>query len=81
MSVEHRVTIQTADFGAAPETAVVRLASLLADHWAVYLDTRTASGAELRLIAHDRKGVGSAEAAIDEALTQPELRGWTRVSD
>ncbi|MEU7279192.1 hypothetical protein AB0A69_10495 [Streptomyces sp. NPDC045431] len=77
------MTLQAAVSGAgvsAPETAVVRLASLLPERWTVHLDARTASSAEVCLIAPEPECRADAvEAAVDEALAQPELRGWARV--
>ncbi|MFE1057056.1 hypothetical protein [Streptomyces rochei] len=84
MTVEHRVAIQIAVSGgdvSAPETAAVRLASLLHGHWSVELEECTASSAVLRLVTHEPAAVvGSAEAAVDAALAQPELKDWARVT-
>lgn len=78
-----QVTIRATSPGGgtgAPELAAVRLASLLHGHWVVELDEVTADRAILRLTARGPVATaGSAAAAVDAALAQPELRGWDRV--
>lgn len=82
MSLSHRVTIHaTADAvaaGAAPETAAVRLVSLLPTTWEVSGIRCTEDTATLSLLLPGDVTPQDATARIADALRHPALRGWTR---
>ncbi|MFD7901807.1 hypothetical protein ACFV4F_06460 [Kitasatospora sp. NPDC059722] len=63
---------------AAPETAAVRLISLLPAPWTATLTGVTPTAATLTLSAPEAPAAGTAEEAVDRALSRPELCGWIR---
>lgn len=81
MPVEHRIQITVSEGEAAsmiPETAIVRLISLLPVSWNAYLTGLTPDRAQLSLTLPEGMHPAEAEAVIDKALRQPELRGWSQ---
>ncbi|MFI8188706.1 hypothetical protein ACIF8T_07870 [Streptomyces sp. NPDC085946] len=64
---------------AAPETAVVRLVSVLPQDWVVRPVGTTPSTATLSVTAPDGVAAPAALRTVDEALSTPPMQGWTRV--
>jgi len=79
MPVTHHIQITaTADVTvpAVPETAAVRLISLLPAPWTASLSGLTDTTATLALTVPGGADPADAVDVVAAALTQPELRGW-----
>lgn len=63
---------------AAPETAVVRLVSVLPRDWVVRPTTTTTSTATLTVTTPDGTPAPQALRTVDEALSTPPMQGWIR---
>ncbi|MFG2027666.1 hypothetical protein [Streptomyces sp. NPDC048825] len=63
---------------AAPETAVVRLVSVLPGNWVVRPTSTTTSTATLAVTAPSDTPEPQALRTVDEALSTPPMRGWIR---
>ncbi|MDN3026377.1 hypothetical protein [Streptomyces sp. S.PB5] len=81
MSTRLLVSIRkTADAlpASAPETAVVRLVSILPGDWVVRPAGNTSSTATLAVTAPDGTPAPQALRTVDDALSTPPMHGWIR---
>jgi hypothetical protein len=77
MAIEHRARISGPD-GAHPEFAAIRLIALLPAGWTATLLECSGRTASLAFTVPDGLPAPAFETALDEVLTAPPLRGWTR---
>lgn len=77
MPIEHQVHISGPD-GAHPEFAAIRLIALLPTGWTATLLQCSGGTAALAFTVPDGLSATAFETALDEVLTAPPLRGWTR---
>lgn len=63
---------------AAPETAVVRLVSVLPGDWVVRPTSTTTDTATLAVTAPPGTPAPEALRTVDEALSTPPMQGWIR---
>ncbi|MET9829090.1 hypothetical protein ABZ078_07225 [Streptomyces sp. NPDC006385] len=77
MPIEHRARISGPD-GAHPEFAAIRLIALLPAGWTATLLECSGRTAALTFTVPDGVAATAFETALDEVLTAPPLRGWTR---
>ncbi|MEU3947413.1 hypothetical protein [Streptomyces sp. NPDC029526] len=77
MPIEHPVRISGPD-GAPPETAAIRLIALLPTGWRATLHDCHERTATLTLTVPDGVEPPAVDAALDDILANPVLRGWSR---